>query len=110
MENADTYFGEGAMRSFQFTEDGKMVNLVNSMPSGEAVQEALKNPDLTEGVREALLGMKDLDVSYQVEGDKIKITTAYDGGAMEETWGFRMEGEQMVFTIDNKDVHFDRVK
>lgn len=110
LENADTYFGEGAVRNFQFTQDGKMLSLVNGMPSAEAVQEALKNPALTEGVREALLGMKALDVSYKVEGDKIRITTAYDSGALEETWGFRMEGEQMVFTIGDKDVHFDRVK
>lgn len=110
MENADTYFGEGAVRSFRFTEDGKMLGLVNGKPLMEAVQEALKNTALTEGVREALMGMTALDVSYKVDGDKINITTSYDGGALEETWGFRMAGERMVFTIGEKDVHFDRVK
>ena len=112
LESLETYFGEGVVVSFQFTQEGKMLDLVNDKPVKEAAQEALKDPALTEGVREALSGMEssDISVSYKLEGDKMLLTTDYGTGKLEETWGYQLDGDKLILTIDDKPVHFDRMK
>lgn len=52
----------------------------------------------------------DISVSYKLEGDKMLLTTDYGTGKLEETWGYQLDGDKMILTIDDKPVHFDRMK
>ena len=88
---------------YEFTADGKMNTLMDGQPMMEALTKGLQeNSDLPDEIKASLGAQADMDVTYKLEGEKLTVTTKYQG--VETTAGgtAKLNGDKLSLTVEGQ--------
>lgn len=109
-DSMKSFFGEDAALSFEFTQDGKLLLLLNGSPIEEAVKELVGKMELPEGAAADMPASMFPEISYKLDGNKITMDMKVGGESDSATGEFRLDGDKLAITIEGQTVNFTRQK